>query len=252
MVRRTKVEAPAPSTRERLIATTAEHLAAYGPRGVEFRAVCQEIGVSPSLVNYHFENPAELLYHAALYGYRTHVVQQRAALEKAKTGEQAVERWVLNTIRWKRERTGLAAVIDYPMLALGHRDEKTPEDFVKSLTALSRENVTTLGSGVLAVLTDKPPKRISTARVAALIRINREFAFWISTVGFASQGAGTWIAGRRPYGRLWKAFGFDPDTQINSTLSALVARLKAEPGDSIPDPDTLVVSGDDDGGLPPA
>lgn len=244
-----RLKAPAgvkPSTRELLIATTARHLAVSGPRGVEFRAVCQEIGVSPSLVNYHFENPAELIYHAALYGYRAHVLKQREGLEKARTGAQAVERWVLTTIEWKRDSTGLAAVIDYPMLALGAKDEATPDDFVKSLTALSRENVTTLGSGVYALLTDKPARRISTARVAALIRLNREFAFWISTVGFGGQGAGMWIAGRRPYGRLWRAFGFDPDSQIKSSLRELTAKMAGAGAGTVPDPDELKIGPDED------
>lgn len=234
------------STRERLIATTAEHLAASGPRGVEFRAICKEIGVSPSLVNYHFASPAELLYHAALYGYRAHVLEQRSALDEASDGKSAVETWVLQTIAWKRSSTGLVAVIDYPMLALSSKDDATPDEFIKALSSLSRENVTTLGSGVYALLTGKAPRRISTARVAALIRLNKEFAFWISVVGFASQGAGTWIAGREPYGRLWQAFGFEPDRQILSTLDALVARLAAEPGESIPDPDGLVISPEHD------
>lgn len=246
MGRTTDTTGVKPSTREQLIATTARHLAVSGPRGVEFRAVCQEIGVSPSLVNYHFENPAELIYHAALYGYRAHVLKQRDELEKSKTGAKAVERWVLTTIEWKRESTGLAAVIDYPMLALGAKDESTPDDFLKSLSALSRENVTTLGSGVYALLTKRPARRISTARVAALIKLNREFAFWISTVGFGGQGAGMWIAGRKPYGRLWKAFGFDPDSQIQSSLRELTAKMAGAGIDSVPDPDDLTIGPDDD------
>lgn len=239
------VDTPWPSTRERLIATTADHLGQLGPRGVELRAVCQELGVSPSLVNYHFANPAELIYAATLYGYRGHVLDQRRGLDKARTGAQAVTQWVLTTIEWKRRCTGLAAVIDYPMLALGTRSEATPDDFVKALTALSRENVTTLGSGVYALLTDKPVCRISTARVAALIRLNREFAYWISTVGFAGQGAGTWIAGRKPYGRLWKAFGFDPDSQIRSTLDELTAKMAGAGAGVMPDPDGLAIGPDE-------
>lgn len=246
MARLKKQTAPDVTTRERLIATTADHLAVSGPRGVELRAVCQELGVSPSLVNYHFANPAELIYDAALYGYRSHVLAQREALERAKTGRKAVEQWVLTTIAWKRDRTGLAAVIDYPMLALGAKGETTPDDFVKSLTALSRENVTTLGSGVYALLTDKPVRRISTARVAALIKLNREFAFWISTVGFGGQGAGMWIAGRKPYGRLWKAFGFDPDSQIRSSINELTAKMAGTGAGVVPDPDELKVGRDEE------
>ena len=226
------------TTRDRLIATTAQHLAVSGPRGVELRSVCEELGVSPSLMNYHFENPGELLCLAALHGYREHVAAQREALESSRDGREAVERWVLMTIEWKRTSPGLAAVIDYPMLALGAKGETLPDAFLKELTTLSRENVTTLGSGVYALLAGKPVRRISTGRVAAMVRLNREFAYWISQVGFGGQGAGMWIAGRKPYGRLWKAFGFDPDKQVRASLDELVAKMDGA-ATSMPDPDDL-------------
>jgi hypothetical protein len=75
--------------------------------------------------------------------------------------------------------------------------------------------------------------------VAALIRINREFAYWITLVGFGGQGAAMWVAGRKPYGFLWKAFGFDPDRQVRSTLNELVARMRATPPGVLPPEDEV-------------
>lgn len=223
-----------PSTRKRLIEATAAHLARYGPRAVEFRAVCQELDVSPSLVNYHFEAPSELIWEAALFGYRRHVNGQRHSLERAPDGKLAVENWVLNSIEWKRTEPGITAVIDYPMLALSTEDEKTSNRYVKDLSGPSRENVTTLGSAIYSLMTGKEPKRLSSARVAALITLNRQFAFWISAVGFGGLGAATWIAGRKPYRPIWKAFGFDADKQIKSTLGELVSGIAAAGGTTLP------------------
>jgi len=239
MGRRDSQDDTGPGTRERIIAQAAEHLARLGPRHVELKAVCADLGVSPSLVNYHFTGPSEVLWEAALFAYETHVVAQGHALEAAADATEAVEQWVLATIEWKRRSPGVAAVIDYPMLALGEAGLETPDAFIKTLSGLSRANVTTLGSAVYALMAGKPPRRLSTARVAALIRINREFAYWISLVGFGGQGAAMWVAGRKPYGFLWKAFGFDPDRQVRATLNELVKRMRATPPEALPGDDEV-------------
>ncbi|MFZ9668680.1 MAG: TetR/AcrR family transcriptional regulator [Solirubrobacterales bacterium] len=228
-----------PSTRNQIIELTAEHLARYGPRAVEFRAVCEELGISPSLVNYHFRAPSELIWEAALFGYREHVKSQRHSFDRAPDGKLAVEAWVLNSIEWKRSKPGITAVIDYPMLALSTEEKGVSNKHVKDLSGPSRENVTTLGSGIYSLMTGKEPRRLSSARVAALITLNKQFAFWISAVGFGGLGAATWIAGRKPYRSVWKAFGFDADKQIQSTLGELVLGIAAAGGSDLPSDEEL-------------
>jgi len=220
-----------PSTQDRIIDATSRHLAELGPRAVEVRAICLELDLSPSLVNYYFSSPGELIWRAALLGYERHVEDMKRRFERAKDGREAVEGWVLGTIEWTRANPGIAAVIDFPMLALSTEDGKATDSFVKEMSAPSRANVTTLGSAIYSLMTGKPPRRLSTARVAALIKLNSEYAFWISTVGFGGQGAAMWVAGRKPYNFVWKAFGFSPDRQIRSTLRGLVAQI-SEKGDA--------------------
>ena len=150
-------------TRERLIVAAGQHLAARGTRAVELRAICVELGISPSLVNYHFQSPEQLLWLAAIRAYGQHVHSQQELVATSGTGADAVE----------------------------------------------------------------------------AIKTNSEFAYWITVVGFASQGAGMWIAGRKPYSPLWRAFGFSPDKQIRTTVQELIARMAKTPTNAIPDPDTL-------------
>lgn len=229
-------EAASESTRDRIVEATSRHLAELGPRELELRAVCKELDITPSLVNYYFEDPQELLWTAAIAEYRAHVAAQRQAFERAPDGKSAVEGWVLKTIEWRQEKPGVAAIIDYPMLALSGATSE--EELSKEMSSISRENVTITGSAVYALMTGKTPRMLSTTRVAALIRLNGEFAYWISAVGFGGTGAGTWIAGRKPYSRVWRAFGFSPDRQIRATLREMTARLGSE------DPPRL--SGDDE------
>jgi AcrR family transcriptional regulator len=215
----------AESTRDRLIEATRDHLARLGPRSVELRAICVELGISPSLVNYHFQSTGELLWLAAISGYAEHVDRQRDAVSRAPDGRAAVERWLRGTIAFKRDETGIAAVIDYPQLAFVGDDMIDPADYSKQLGELSRANVAILGSAVLAAMTGRPVRMLSSQRVALLIKTNKDFAFWISTVGFGGQGSATWIAGRKPYGAMWRLFGFSPDRQITTTINELVTRL---------------------------
>lgn len=223
-----------PSTRDRLIQTTAQHLARLGPRGVELRAICIELGISPSLVNYHFSTTGELLWLAAVHGYQHHVDEQYRAVSTAPDGPTALERWLRGTIEWKRDATGIAAVIDYPMLAFADEDAGDVEEHAKRISELSRRNVAVLGSSVLAVMTGRRVRMLSSQRVALLIKANRDFAFWISTVGFGGQGAATWIAGRRPYSPLWKMFGFSPDKQVRSTIAGLIQRIGSTTATDLP------------------
>jgi AcrR family transcriptional regulator len=228
-------EVPEVSTEDRIIEATARHLAELGPRAVEVRAICLELDLSPSLVNYYFSSPSELIWRAALFGYEQHVEDMKRRFDRAKDGKDALEKWVLGTIEWTKANPGIAAVIDFPMLALSTEDGETTDAFVKEMSAPSRANVTTLGSAVYSLMTGKPPRRLSTARVAALIKLNTEYAFWISTVGFGGQGAAMWVAGRKPYNFVWKAFGFSPDKQIRSTLRGLVAQISANGDAGLPE-----------------
>jgi AcrR family transcriptional regulator len=225
------------TTRERLIVAAGQHLATRGPRAVELRAICVELGISPSLVNYHFENPEQLLWLAAIRTYGLHVHDQETQVAKAPTGAVALEAWVAGTINWMRDNPGTASVINFPQQTLAGISDV--DDYVKELSTLSRANVAALGSAILATIKGRPVRMVSAQRVALLIKTNSEFAYWMSTVGFASQGAGMWIAGRKPYSPLWKAFGFSPEKQIRSTVQELIARMSKTPAQSIPDVDSL-------------
>ncbi|MEN9644353.1 MAG: hypothetical protein RL238_1022, partial [Actinomycetota bacterium] len=42
------------SARDALVTTAIEHLAKFGPVGVQPQEICAELGISKALVNYHF------------------------------------------------------------------------------------------------------------------------------------------------------------------------------------------------------
>ncbi|MGI9116067.1 MAG: TetR/AcrR family transcriptional regulator [Gaiellales bacterium] len=226
MARRTKAKA-GESTRDRIIATASAHLATGGPRGVELRAVCEELDISPSLVNYYFASPGEVIWEAAVLGYSRYVEEQEAAMRSCADGEAALRGWVEHALAWTRANPGIAAVVDFPMVALNEHGADA-ERFASALSPHSRKNVALLGSAVFALMTGKELRILSSTRVAAMIRINAEYAYWVSTIGFSTLGAAMWVAGRKPYGLIWRAFGFDPDSQVSSSIDEAVRRITAK------------------------
>ena len=228
MARTRKSASAEAGTKERIVVTTAQHLARLGPRTLELRAVCAEIDVSPSLVNYYFSSTEDLIWQAAVYAYGEHVNGQAAALHDATDGRQAVEGWIRRTIEWTRANPGVAALIDFPMLALEGENGTDPEDLTRDLADLSRRNVATLASGIYAMLTRRPVRALGVTRVGLLIKLNSTFAYWTSIVGFGTLGASMWIAGRRPHSFLWRAFGFSPEAQIDDVVRDLLVRLEAD------------------------
>jgi len=215
-------------TKDRIVSVTAEHLARLGPRALELRAICTEIDISPSLMNYYFKSTEDLIWQAALHSYGEHVASQAGALLGAADGRQAVEGWIRQTIEWTREHPGIAALIDFPMLAVEGQGGADPEDLTRDLADLSRRNVATLASAVYAQLTGRPVRPLGVTKVGLLIKTNASFAYWTSIVGFASLGASMWVAGRRPHSFLWRAFGFSPDSQIDDVVSEVLARIDAD------------------------
>lgn len=225
MSRTTKTRDDA-TTRDRIIETASRHLATGGPRGVELRAVCGELGISPSLVNYYFSSPGEVLWEAAVFGYAQYVERQESDMRRAADGEAALRKWVKNALAWTKENPGIAAVVDFPMVALTD-GEGDPQRFAEALSPHSRKNVALLGSAIYALLTGREMRLLSSARVAAMIKLDSEYAYWTSTIGFTTLGAAMWIAGRKPYGLVWRVFGFDPDSQVNASIDEAVKRMTA-------------------------
>ena len=219
-----------PGTKQRIIEVTATHLARLGPRAVELRSICAELDLSPSLVNYYFRSTEDLLWQAALHSYGEHVERQTRVVSEAVSGRMAVEGWVRQSIEWTRKNPGIAALIDFPMLALEGEDGADPEVLTRDLADLSRRNVATLASGIHAMLTGRPVRMLGSAKVALLIRTNATFAYWTSMVGFGTLGAAMWVAGRRPHSFLWRAFGFSPDAQIDDVVRDLLTRIDQDAG----------------------
>lgn len=98
-----------------MVEATLAKLVVVGPVRVHPKDICEELGVSKALVNYHFGGRDGLLAEAIVLGYQRYVDTLWEAAESA--GPDPVERllaWVDRQIVWTCENAGLAVALNFP------------------------------------------------------------------------------------------------------------------------------------------
>ena len=110
------------SARDQLITAAVEHLSVHGPAGLQPQEICQELGLSKALVNYHFGGREGLIAEAMVVGYERYVEVLMEAADAA--GPDQVARlmaWIDRQVEWTTEHRGLAAALDFPDVAFGRQ-----------------------------------------------------------------------------------------------------------------------------------
>jgi len=111
---------PRNEARALLVETTLAHLSRLGPAHVHPKEICEELGLSKALVNYHFGGRDALITEAMLVGYERYVEELWSAAVSA--GDDPVERlfaWVDRQVEWTMHNPGLAAALNFPDAAAG-------------------------------------------------------------------------------------------------------------------------------------
>jgi len=104
--------------RQAIVDVTLVHLAQRGPANVHPKDICEELGLSKALVNYHFGGRGGLIAEAMVAGCERYVAELARAATSA--GNDPVERllaWVNRHVEWAVENPGLAAALTFPYLA---------------------------------------------------------------------------------------------------------------------------------------
>ena len=86
-----------------------------GPAAVHPNEICQELGLSKSLVNFHFQGRDGLLAEAIAIGYERYVDVLAAAVAAANDDPIArLEAWIDAQVAWTTAHVGLAAALNFP------------------------------------------------------------------------------------------------------------------------------------------
>jgi hypothetical protein len=177
---------PRNEARSALIESALSHLATRGPANVHPKDICEELGLSKALVNYHFGGRDGLIAEAMVLGYERYVDLLWEAAEAA--GTDSVKRltaWVEQQIDWTAENPGLAAALNFPYMSSGMPAELL-EGPVQRLNDAGTRNFENLQGLVKAAKAQLNPKGKPSAP---------EIGFDAAFVGWVTLGMSVWRAG---------------------------------------------------------
>lgn len=106
--------ARARDSRRELLTATQSALAQHGANGIQLKQLCSDLGLAPSLVNYHFGSADQLMAEAVVESYEQYVAQNAAAVESAGTDPEArLRAWMSSQFEWTRAHPGIAAILNF-------------------------------------------------------------------------------------------------------------------------------------------
>lgn len=185
-----------------------------GPAAVHPNEICLELGLSKSLVNFHFGGRDGLIAEAIVASYRLYVSEIMEAAEAA--GSDPVDRlmaWVDAQVAWTIAHPGLAAALNFPAEASSVASG-WPEELSEELGAIFTVNF------------DNMQKLVLDARVAVWSRSNtkaaddpKEVGFDAALVGWITRGLSVFSAG---------AHLPSADSGLRSYLPEAMEHVKAE------------------------
>ena len=106
--------------RDAILESAVSRLATCGPAGVHPQDICEELGLSKALVNYHFGNRDGLIAEAIALAYERYIDTLISASQEPELDAVGrVTAWIDALIEWARNNPGLAAAVNFPHEAGG-------------------------------------------------------------------------------------------------------------------------------------
>ncbi|MFZ9629113.1 MAG: TetR/AcrR family transcriptional regulator [Ilumatobacteraceae bacterium] len=143
---------PSRGGREALVEAVLAELAEKGPANIYPNDISTGLGLSKSLVNFHFGDRDGLVAEAMAVGYERYVDCLMVAAEAAGTDPVArLLAWIDRQFEWTIENVGLAAALNFPYEAAALDGVGNPA-IAERLAATGRRNLINLSGLVHAAL----------------------------------------------------------------------------------------------------
>ena len=173
--------------RSALIEATLAEICIHGPINVHPSEICEGLGLSKALVNYHFGSRDGLVAEAMERGYARYVDSLQVAADQG--GTDPVDRlvaWFEAQVRWTIANPGLAAALNFPTEA-GGMTEETGSMIAERMAAHGARNFANLTDLVVQArieLSDSDPDDVVGMTLDAAV------------VGWLCLGSSVWFSGR--------------------------------------------------------
>lgn len=209
-----------------ILAAVGEALAMQGPAAVNVGEICSQLGVSPSLVNYHFGS-RERLMALAVVREAEKLVEDMATLTYApwdSPEDQLIAR-IKFRMEWTQNHPGIDSMMNYSHI-IDPVGEILQGELEARIAAFTLADATGLHTSVygmyLGRALERPAHELGLEDVPELAAIT----------GFLSLGCiglATWMTGQHPASR---ALGFErPETMLflaDSSIERLVRTVRTE------------------------
>jgi AcrR family transcriptional regulator len=224
-------------TQKRIIVESEKVLGKLGVGGLELKTIASTLETSPGNIHHYYKTGEELILDTTLYSYKKYVTTIREINKSEKDPEKVLRSWIDSTIKWTTEFPGIGVILEFPQLAIRSNSKHIEENeeflkaFLKSVSEIGSGNVTYLASAIRSLQKKHDFKEYGTVQIATFIMTDAKFATFTSLIGFATLGAGLWLAGRQAANTkfpFWLNFGFDPQSQIENSIDTAIKMIKAE------------------------
>lgn len=178
-------------SRKELLTATQTALAQHGANGIQLKQLCADLGLAPSLVNYHFGSADQLMAEAVVESYEQYVAQNAAAVGAAGTDpEDRLRAWITSQFEWTRAHPGIAAILNFGLSSPTVGNAITG-NLVERLAATSSANLLLAAQLVRDVragsVSDDPIDIVGSA--------DEELTELTTLMMWTSLGVSTWAAG---------------------------------------------------------
>lgn len=216
------------SMRDKLLCVTIDDIGRVGPTAFNSKLVCAALGVSPSLINHHFESRDELIAEAAILTYQNYVCLLWNAVTAGKqTPEARLRTWIKTSVLWSQRMSGWGALLMYPTASL-EISKIIDERYKSDMTAWAELNMARLFGLVRDLklnkvsleayeLNDIPKMQIlSQPKLVALT----------ASVGWSILGMASWSAGRHLPTSQIEDFGFIEKRMMAAHVNRIIKDIK--------------------------
>jgi AcrR family transcriptional regulator len=184
--------------RTRIIERTVDMVGRTGPASFSAKDLCADLGIAPSLINYHFGSRDRLLAEATVVAYAAYTDRVWESVEAAdRDPESRLRAWITSAVSWQVSYRGLGVILNYPTSSL-EISRVIEEEFRSTLTQHAELHLARL----IMLVRDLRRGAVS-ALPLALNAIPREQLLddftaieLASSTGWSVLGLAVWMAGQ--------------------------------------------------------
>lgn len=201
-------------------------LAMNGPGAVMVGEICKDLGISPSLVNYHFGSRERLLAEAVVREHEKLVAEMtHITFTTLSSPEEQLRARIMHRVAWTTQNPGIDSMVNYSYI-IDPVGEVLQGELAERVAACTISDMAGLHTSIYGMYLDRAldnhPAELGYEDVFELVDITAYLAL-------GCLGLATWMTGHHPASR---ALGFEhPDTMLfltDSYVARLIRHVRAE------------------------